>query len=170
MNWWIYAIVIGGIIIVYLLTGLIIKLLMRKAQKRAFTLLEQLLPKERERFEVIYNTKLTMENDGRYLPKNLTETIEKTKKEFENVPVDMSIVKGYDDFLIIYFRKYISEKRLMEKYRDLDSKLEAILYTSLEDKSSPYYEYNKAALKYNSYLNMGVLNIFRGKAIKAPTL
>lgn len=155
---------------IYLLTGFIIKTLMRKAQKKVFILLEEVLPKERERFDVIYNTKMTMENDGRHLPKNLTETVDKTKQEFEKVPVDISVVKGYDDFLIIYFRKYISEKRLIDKYKNLDAELEKITYSSLDDKSSPYFEYNKAALKYNSYLNMGILNIFRGNASKAPTL
>ena len=169
-NWWIYVIVVVAIIAIYLIAALIIKLFMNGAQKKCFALLDGIAPKERERFEHILNTKNTMENDGRHLPKNLVETTSETEKEFQKVPVDIAKVKGMDDFLILYYRKYLKEKRLLDKYGELDKKLEEVSYMDIEDKNSIYYAYNKAALKYNAYLNMGFLNLFRGNAPKAPTL
>ena len=169
-NWWIYLIVIVSIIAVYLISALIIKLFMNRAQKKCFTLLNSIAPKERERFEQILNTKNTMENDGRHLPKNLVETTLEAEREFNKVPVDIAKVKGMDDFLILYYRKYLKEKRLLDRYAELDKKLEEVSYMDIENKNSIYYNYNQAALRYNAYLNMGFLNIFRGDAPKAPTL
>ena len=59
---------------------------------------------------------------------------------------------------------------LASMYAELDKKLEEVSYMDLENKNSIYYNYNQAALRYNAYLNMGFLNIFRGDAPKAPTL
>ena len=170
MEWWIYVVVIGGIIVVYFTSALIIRALMVKAQKKCNALLEKITPIERARFDKIVEVKLAMENDGRHLPKNMVETTLDQEREFSQIPVDIQKVKSVDDFLILYYIKYLKEKNLKIKYQQQLETLEAIIYSKPEDKDYPYYEYNKAALKYNSYLNMGFLNPFRAGREMAPTL
>ena len=170
MEWWVYLIVFAGLIGVWLLSALVIYLLMKKAQKKAYLLFDKLIPKEKERYQIILKAKDRMEKDGRFLPKNMIDSTMDVDKEFQKIPCDISKIKGMDDFLIIYYRKYIKEKKLLGKYHDIDMELEAAVYLDPSDKKSPYYEYNKAALKYNAYVNMGFLNIFRGKAQRLPTL
>ncbi len=170
MDWWIYVVVFGGLILVYLCSAWIIHMLMKNAQKKAYALFEQIIPKEKERYEVILKAKKTMEDDGRFLPKNMVESTLEVEKEFEKIPVDLAKVKGMNDFLIIYYCKYIKEKKLLGKYASLDQELNSNLYTDSNDRHSPYYAYNKAVLKYNSYLNMGFLNPFKGNAQRYPTL
>lgn len=170
MNWWIYAIVFGGIIAVYLLSALIIRLLMNKASKKAHALYDKMIPVEKDRYDVILQAQKKLEDDDRHLPKNMVESTMDVQKEFEKIPCDIATIKGMNDFLIVYYRKYIKEKRLLPRYPEIDAKLESKLFLNPESKESPYYDYNKAVLKYNSYLNMGFLNLFRGKAQRLPTL
>ena len=122
-NWWIYLVVIVGIILVYLLTGLITYLLTKSARKKAMTLLDKVIPEERKRLDLILETRDTMIKDGRFLPKNMTDTTKQVEDEFAKIPVDVAHIKGMDDFLIVYYRKYLKEKRLLGKYQDLDKKL-----------------------------------------------
>lgn len=170
MNWWIYVIVFAGIIGIYLLSALVIYLLMKNAQKKAYALYEKMIPVEKERYDKILKAKKRLEDDGRFLPKNMVESTSEVEKEFAKIPVDLSKIKGMNDFLILYYRKYLQQKRLLPKYPNMDAELEKQIFLDSEDKNSPYYLYNKATLKYNAYLNMGFLNPFRGKARRLPTL
>jgi hypothetical protein len=170
MDWWIYVIVIGSLIAVYFLSAFILRLITKSAQKKALALYEQVIPNEKKRYELVLNAKKRMEEDGRYLPKNMIESTLEVQKEFERIPPDIAKIKGMDDFLIIYYCKYIKEKKLLEKYSDMEQELQASLYIDPQDKKSPYYLYNKASLKFNSYLNMGFINPFRGGMTRLPTL
>ena len=170
MNWWIYVIVFGALIAVFLISALIIRLLTKSAYKKANALYQEVTPKEKERYELILKAKKTMEDDGRFLPKSMIESTMEVEKEFQKIPCDISKVKSMNDFLIIYYSKYIHEKKLLGKYDSVDQELNAHLYADPQDKNSPYYQYNKAALKYNAFLNMGFINIFRGKSQRMPTL
>jgi len=171
-NWWIYVIVLVALFAFYFLICFVVYLLMKHAQKKASRALEALVPKERDRFEVILDTRDALENKGRHLPKNMIDDTNAVQELFQKVPVSMKDVKGRDDFLILYYRKYLKEKRLLAdpEGKALDQKLASILYENSEDKSSPYYSYNKLAIRYNAYLSMGAFNIFRGKAASAPIL
>ncbi len=170
MNWWIYVIVFGSLIAVFLISALIIKLLMNNAYKKAYALFQEVTPKEKERYDLILKAKKTMEDDGRFLPKNMVESTMEVEKEFEKIPADIAKIKGMNDFLIIYYCKYMKEKKLLGKYQDIEQELNAALHADPQDKRSPYYNYNKAAIKYNAYLNMGFINVFRGRAQRLPTL
>lgn len=170
MQWWVYVIVFAALIAIYLLTALIIYLLMKKAYKKAKVELDKIIPYEKERYETILKVKTTLENEGRFFSKNIIETTEDVEKQFSKIPVDIAKIKNQNDFLVIIYRKYIKEKRLLAKSKDLDQELENILYIDPSDKSSPYYPYDKAAMKYNSYVNMGMFNIFRGRSKQLPTL
>lgn len=171
-NWWIFVLVIVGVIALYLLVCFIVYLLMKRAQKKVAKEMEALVPKERERFEVILDVRDAIENDNRHLPKQMLDDTREVEELFQKVPVDLKEVKGRDDFLILYYRKYLKEKGLLSRpgYKELDKKLENIVYLKGDEKDSPYYRYNKAALHYNAYLSMGGFNIFRGKAAPAPVL
>lgn len=170
MEWWVYVIIFAGLIAVWLLSSLVVYQLMKKAQKKAYLLFDKVIPKEKERYQVILKAKDRMEKDGRFLPKNMVDSTMEVDKEFQKIPCDIAKIKGMDDFLVIYYRKYIKEKKLSGKYHDIDMELEACIFLDPSDKRSPYYEYNKAALHYNAYVNMGFLNLFRGKAKLLPTL
>lgn len=170
MEWWMYVIIFGGIIAVYFIGCLIIYFLTKNAQKKVDSYINNVIGKEKERFDIILNLKNQMEEDGRFLPKNMVETTMQVEEEFKKIPVDISKIKGSDDFLIIYYRKYLKEKKLLTKYGEKDKLLESITYMDPNDKLSPYYNYNKAAIKYNSYLGMGFMNPFGRNSIKAPIL
>lgn len=171
-NWWIYVLILVGLLAIYFLINLIVYLMMKSAQKKAYKQLDALVPKERDRFEVILDTRDALENIGRHLPKNMLDDTASVQELFQKVPVSLKDVKGRDDFLILYYRKYLKEKRLLAdpKMKELDNKLAAVLYDDPDDKNSPYYAYDKAAMRYNAFVSMGAFNIFRGRAGLAPIL
>ncbi len=169
-TWWIYIVVIVGVIALYLISGAIVHFLMKGAKKKAYAELEKVIPYEKERFDEISSSIHTMQDDGRFLPKNMIECLNTIDESFKKVPVDVSSVKNQNDFLILYIRKYLSEKRIVEKYKSIDEKLEKLLFLDPSSKSSPYHTYNKKAAHYNAYLGMGIFNIFRGNNTAAPIL
>ena len=170
MDWWIYVVVIGGIIVVYLTSAFIIRFFMMKAKKKCEALLEKVIPLERDRFDMILEVKNKMENDGRHLPKNMVESTLELEKAYQEVPVDIQKVKSIDDFLLLYYIRYIKEKNLKEKYQAELATLESLVYDNVESDKYPYKEYNNATLKYNAYLNMGFINPFRSGCYPYPTL
>ncbi len=169
-TWWIYIVVIVGVIALYLISGAIVHFLMKGAKKKAYAELEKVIPYEKERFDEISSSIHTMQDDGRFLPKNMIECLNTIDESFKKVPVDVSSVKNQNDFLILYIRKYLSEKRIVEKYKSIDEKLEKLLFLDPSSKTSPYHTYNKKAAHYNAYLGMGIFNIFRGDNTAAPIL
>lgn len=173
-DWIIVILVVIGLILLYFLSAGIVFLLMKRAKNKTFKLLEDILPLEQKRFDSIIKLKTSLEEDGRVLPKNLREALETAEKAFQKIPVDYVELKGNNDFLIMYFRKYLSEKRLLNKeaYQTFDKELEKNLFLDPTDKTSPYYEYNKKASVYNAYLGMTILALFgiRRRYPTAPIL
>lgn len=173
-NWWIYLVVILAVIALYFLFTFILYLLMKRAQKKAFKLLDTILPYEKEKFDMIIKARNKLKEDGRFLPKNILEVIDKDEKLFLQIPVNIQEVKGQSDFIIMYLDKYLKEKKLIQKddYKKMDDELNSYLYMNPEDKTSPYYQYNKKAMSYNAYLGMGALAVFsiRRKNQSAPIL
>lgn len=172
-NWWIYLIIIVGVIAIYLLSALIIFLLMKGAKKKAIQELDKLVPHENERFQVIETIIKEMQNDGRYLPKNMLDSLHEIDSSFSKTPIDLSSIKNQNDFMILYLRKYFKEKRMLEKdqkYKNYDEKLSKMIFLNPSDKTSPYYLYNKKSSRYNAFLGMGAFNLFRGNNTAMPTL
>ncbi len=173
-EWVIVILVVVGLIALYLISAGIVYLLMRNAKKKTFAALENIVPLEQTRLDLILQTKSSIEEDGRVLPKNLHDAVEIAEKTFQKIPINYVEIKGNNDFLIMYFRKYLSEKKLLNKelYKNLDKKLEENLYLDPTDKTSPYYDYNKKASHYNAYLGMTLLALFgiRRRYPTAPIL
>lgn len=164
-NWWIYLIIIAGLIVVYLIIAFITSLFMKRAYKKAVIEYEKLHSYEKERFDFLLSVINEMKNDGRFLPKSLLETMQKEEDSFKQIPPDLASIKSQSDFMNMYLRKYLKEKRLLnqEKYLELDRKLESSLFLDPSDKTSPYYIYNKKASHYNAYLGMLFVNLFNFK-------
>lgn len=169
-EWVIVIIVLVGLFIVYLIAAAIVLFLMKAAKKKAFSMLNQIIPIEQKRFDLINKTVNELKNDGVFPPKNLIETLKDAEKDYQLAPLDISIIKGKNDFLIMYLHKYLSEKKYFkqDKYLSLDKELESNLFLDPNDRNSPYYQYNKKAAYYNAYLNMMVLSIF-GVRRRNPT-
>ncbi len=169
-TWWIYVVVIVGVIAIYFISGAIVHFLMKGAKKKAYAELEKIIPYEKTRFEEIEASIKHMQDDGRFLPKNMIDCLNTVNDSFSKVPVDVASIKNQNDFLIMYIRKYLADKHIVEKYKDIDEKLEKHLYLDPSSKTSPYHTYNKKAAHYNAYLGMGIFNIFRGSNTSAPIL
>lgn len=169
-TWWIYVVVIVGVIAIYLIAGAIVHFLMKGAKKKAYAELEKVIPFEKNRYEEIASSIKEMQDDGRFLPKNMIECLNTLDESFKKIPVDVSSIKNQNDFLIMYIRKYLADKHIVEKYKSIDEKLEKLLFLDPTSKTSPYRAYNKKAAHYNAYLGMGIFNIFRGSNTSAPIL
>ena len=170
MEWLTYVIIIVSIIALYFLISFIVYLYAKHAQKRVIAEIEAVIPKERERFETVKTFYNKMVNEGRHLPKNMTELVEELDALFQKVPVEIMEVKPKDDFIIMYFRKYIEEKGLKNKYPEYYALLDKILYFDNKDPDLPYRAFNRAALKYNSAINIMLFSIFTRRFPKAGIL
>lgn len=150
------SISLGILIVGFLISSLITIQLMKKAQKKAFDSLDSLVAYERNRFDGIKEIADYLDQSNRLHAQSIIDTIKKQEEAFSSDTIDMQNVKVTDDFLVIYFQKYIKEKNLSKKspYDEYLKKLSEELTIDPEDKEHPYYKYNKLALKYNSYANM----------------
>ena len=81
--------------------------------EKAYQELEKLIPYEQNRFSLIQKCKEELETDGRFLPKNFLTAVSEEEKLFEKAPLDLSEIKGRTDFLVMYLRKYLKEKKLL---------------------------------------------------------
>ncbi len=172
MQWWIYLVIIVGVLAVYFFTAFVIYLLMKRAKKIAYAEMEKVIPYEKEKYNLVSEVIRTMQEEGRYLQKNLLDSYEDLGKTFEKVPFELSAAKNQNDFMILYLRKYLKEKNLLKReiYQKLDERLRDAVHLDPSEKNSPYYVYNKKAARYNAFLSMGMFNIFRGSNAPAPTL
>lgn len=156
---------LGILIVGFLLGSLITIQLMKKAQKKAFSTLDDLVSYERNRFEDIKEIADYLDQSNRLHAQSIIDTIKKQEEAFSSDTIDMQNAKVTDDFLVIYFIKYIKEKNLSKKepYDEYLKKLTEELTIQIDDKEHPYYKYNKLALKYNSYANMRTANWYARK-------
>ena len=161
-SWVIVIIVILALILVYLFSAFILFLLMKRAMKRAYDALMDLLPYEDERMKLVSSTKEKLLNDNYHLSDEMCEATENNLKLLKETPVDVSKVKNQTDFLLMYYMKFLKEKKLIQKKPE---------YIKDELKNSPYGKYDKLAFRYNSYLGLVILAPFvRRKYQNAPIL
>lgn len=173
-EWIIVIIVIVCIIVLYLLSALILYLLMKRAMNKAYDALMALVPYEQERMDLIVQTKERLLDDHYHLSDEMCELVESNNALLKTPPVDVGKVKSQTDFLIMYFTKFLREKKVAKKdssYAETSEKLLKMLHLNDDLKSSPYGKYDKLAFRYNSYLNMIILAPFvRRKFQNAPIL
>jgi|GEM_PF-920774 len=166
-------IVLAIIVVIYLLVELVLFFLMRSSMKKAFRMLDELVPFERQRFEAIEKVYQRLVKENKLHNKDIDDLIAGQRVILGGKTTDMQKLKGQDDFLILYLTKYLKERKLKQKgyeaeYNDLLSRL----YSDPEDKSNPYYRYDQEAMKYNSYTQMGLLRsiTIRHHYYQAPVL
>lgn len=173
-NWVIVILVIVCLIVLYLLSALVLFLLMKRAMNKAYDALVALVPFETERLEYVKKVRDRLLADDYHLSSEMLELTESNEKLLATKPVDVSKVKNQTDFLILYYSKFIKEKKLAKKnpdYEELDKTLLSKLHLHDDLKVSPYAKYDKAAFRYNSYLSMMILAPFvRRKYQNAPIL
>lgn len=172
--WVILIIVLACLLVLYIISGLIIRLLVKKAKKKAIDALDSLASYEKDRLGRLAEVKDILTEDRKYLPKNRLDTFADTAKLFDSVPCDVAKAKGQSDILVLYLRKFRKEKRLLaqKKYKDIDDSLSKEVNIDPNDKTSPYYAYNKKALRYNALRNRTFFSRFinNGNNPQAPIL
>ncbi|MFA6624219.1 MAG: hypothetical protein WCS80_00415 [Bacilli bacterium] len=173
-TWVIILIVLGCLIAIYLLGSFIIWLFLKAARNKAYKALDELVPYEKERFQYIAYVRDEIEKDNYHLPKSILDVIENNNDILSGHEIDMQKVKSQDDFLILFFQKYLKEKKLIskEKYVNINLKMSSYLHMDTDDKESPYDIYDKKAFRYNSLLGMTLFTIFlnKSKFAQAPIL
>lgn len=152
---WIIVIVVS-LLVIWGISFVVLVFLMKKTQKKAFKALDDLVPYERERFDIILETVEQLKKENKFRNKEMDKLVEEQKKLLEGVTIDMSKVKAQNDFLILYLRKLLKDKGLKMKdpYKDLNKKMEEHFFDDTSSKNSPYYNYSKLALRYNAYMGM----------------
>lgn len=173
-SWLIVIIVIVCLVLLYLLSALVLFLMMKRAMDKAYDALVALVPYEKERMAAILKVKERLQSDGYHLSDEMVELTENNQKLLEEKPVDVSKVKSQTDFLIMYYTKFIKEKKVAKKdisYEKESTDLLKMLHLHDDLKTSPYGKYDKAAFRYNSYLGLIILAPFvRRKYQNAPIL
>ena len=173
-NFVIVIIVIVCLIVLYLLSALVLFLFMKRAMGRAYDELVALIPYEKERMDAILSLREKLLSDGYHLSSEMVSLTDSNKTLLETRPVDVSKVKNQTDFLIMYYTKFLREKKVAKKdpaYDSMGENLLKMLHLHDELKSSPYGKYDKAAFRYNSYLGLIILAPFvRRKYQNAPIL
>lgn len=137
---------------------------MKHFKKKTITALRDLIKPERERFSKINDVVEKLQANGRFLPKNLTDSVFEVKENINKDEMDIIDLKGKIDFIYIYLYKYLDEKNLSKKdeYVDDYKFIENEINNSLKerDKKSLYEIYNKKAGMYNATISMPMLSLF----------
>ena len=174
MTWvWIVvfiAIIIGSIF----LLQIVLYFLMKRAMKITFSELDKLVPIEKDRFNKIKENYFALNKNHRITNESIKELIMSQDELVKSERIDMQQYKNQNDFLIMYLLKFMKEKKLKMKdeYSPIFKELESISYFEVNDKSTPYYSYNKKANRYNTLANLSfVSNLFkRNNYYRAPIL
>ncbi len=172
-TWVIIIIIVACLIVLYLIIAVICYFLLKRARLKAYDEMQTLIPYEKERLDVIIKAKDALLDDNRHFPNEMAELVQSTEDILSTNPVDVGKAKGQSDFLIIYFTKYIKEKKLIHRgnYQEIVDELNAHLHMEDDEKNSPYRKYNKKAMSYNAYLNLIFIPGFiRRKYQQAPIL
>lgn len=172
----IWIIVIIGVVFLFLLISFFVTLIfVKKFQKRAYIALDNLVPFEKERFEQIHGVYdyLLLEKKLNASNNPIKEIIQEQQIILSGNSIDMQKAKANDDFLILFLTKFMKEKSLKNKdsFKDKYEILEKYNYFD-DKKDSPYHQYNKIALRYNSLSSMMTVSSYcrRKGYLKAPIL
>ena len=172
--WIILIIFLAVLAAIYIISGLIIKMRVKKAKRKAIDALDALASTERDRLERLEKIKNILNEDRKFIPKNREESFEDTRKLLDEVPADVAKAKGQNDIIVLYLRKFRKEKRLLaqKKYKDIDEQLSKEINIDPNDKTSPYYSYNRKALRYNALRGRTFFSLFinNGNNPQAPVL
>ena len=148
---------------------------MKKAQKKAYRALDELVPYEKERFACIerFYEALVQEKKLNLSRNPLSDIMKEQEIILSGNTIDMQKAKANDDFCILFLKKFIKEKSLhmKEPYHSLEEELGK--YDSFSDeKKTPYKKYNDCALKYNALTSMMTVSGYcqRKGYLKAPIL
>ncbi|MFA6829174.1 MAG: hypothetical protein WCR67_00480 [Bacilli bacterium] len=171
---WIVCIV-AALLIAWLISFLVIIQLMKKAQKKAFAALDELVPYERERYEAVKKAFNQIIDERRMQKDNQMYALcTEQEKILAGDRIDMSTLKAQNDFMILYLHKFIKEKklRMKEPFSTIDTDLDKYTFIDPSSKDSPYRSYNNVALKYNSYMGMMLVSNYASRKgyPKAPIL
>ncbi len=155
-SWVIVIIVVCCLIVFYIITGFIVRFLLKRAQNKVYDEMAKVAPTEDTRLSVIKEVVKTLNEHKYFFPKQFSDLIEETDAIMTTRPIDVVQAKNNNDFLIMYFRKYITEKKLdrQQVFKECLDTLNANFFDKPSDKNSPYYRYNKAALRYNAYFGL----------------
>ena len=164
------AVIIGTIFILQI----VLYFLMKKEMKKAFTELDKLVPIEKERFNKIKEIYFALNKNNRLNNDSIKELVISQDEVVKSSTLDMQQYKNQNDFLVMYLIKFMKEKKLKMKdeYSSLYKDLESISYFEVDDKSTPYYKYNKIANRYNSFASLSLVSsLFKKKDYyRAPVL
>jgi hypothetical protein len=171
---WVLIAVIGGLAVIYVLTAVVLLGLMKRAQKKAFSALDELVPYEKERYALLTEIQERMAKDNFVIPSNIREIIEDGGRTLGASTVDMGKVKGELDFAFLYLQKFLKEKKLLARpgYPELMNEITAHIFIDPSIKGCPYEKYDKLAYRYNAYLGMMFISPFiaHKNLPKAPIL
>lgn len=147
---------------------------MKSSMKKAFDELDKLVDVEKNRFIKIKEIYFALNKTHKVMNDSINELINNQEDIIKEQRIDMEKLKNQDDFIVMYLLKFMKEKKLKMKdnYSDLYKELESISYFEKEDKTTPYYTYNKKANRYNTFAKLSfVSNIFRrNNYYRAPVL
>lgn len=171
---WVVSIILV-IFLLFLLSFFVTILLVKKAQKKAFQALDDLVPYEKERFQCINKLYETLINEKKLVPgKNpLADIMKEQEIILSGNTIDMQKAKANDDFSILFLKKFLKDRslRMKEPYHTLEEEL-GKYDNMLDEKNSPYRKYNNYALKYNALSSMMTVSGYcqRKGYLKAPIL
>ncbi len=169
------VVIIAVVLIVFLISFFMTLLFVKKFQKKAYQALDDLVPFEKERFEKIHKVYDYLITEKKLNASNnpIKEIIQDQQIIFSGNSIAMDKAKANDDFLVLFLMKYMKEKSLKNKdsFKECYKTLEENDYMQ-ERKESPYYKYNKIALRYNSLSSMMTIQGYcqRKGYLKAPIL
>lgn len=171
---WVVAI-IACLILLFLISFLVTILLVKKAQKKAYKALDDLVPYEKERFQAVLKMyDLLVQEKKLPAGKNpLSDIMKEQEITLSGNTIDMQKAKANDDFAILFLQKFLKERSLKMK-EPFHSALEELKKydVMLDEKNSPYKKYNDCALKYNALSSMMTVSGYcqRKGYLKAPIL
>ncbi len=171
---WVVVIILA-IFVLFFISFLVTILLVKKAQKKAYQALDELVPYEKERFQSINKLYETLVNERKLVPgKNpLADIMKEQEIILSGTTIDMQKAKANDDFSILFLKKFLKDRslKMKEPYHTLSEELDK--YDIMTDeKNSPYKKYNNYALRYNALSSMMTVSGYcqRKGYLKAPIL
>lgn len=152
-QWIIVVIIVVSLIAVYVISGLIVGQLTKRAENKVYDEMAKIAPYEKERLELIKKVASALKERNYGFPKQFSELIDETDEIMNTRPIDIAKAKGNDDFLLIYFQKYLTEKRLTSQtiFADYLNEIKNHLCLDNKVKDNPYSQYNKVASHYNAF-------------------
>ncbi len=161
-QWIIVVIIVVSLIAVYVISGILVAHLTKKAENKVYDEMAKIAPYENERLDLIKKIASTLKERNYGFPKQFSDLINETDEIMSTRPIDIAKAKGNDDFLLIYFKKYLTEKRLTSQtiFADYLNEIQNHLFLDNKTADNPYSRYNKVASRYNAYFGLILFSPF----------